>query len=237
MKAIQNPNLYESVRNVLDIAHRNVYSAVNSKMVTAYWEIGRLIVEEEQNGTVRADYGKQVLKELSGKLTVEFGRGYSIANLRNFRQFYLVFPEICNPLSGTDSKLPIRQTLSSELSWSHFCLLIRVENQVAREFYMKEASQQNWSVRALDRQISTLYYERIISSSDKTPVKEEAENSILALAESPRDFIKDYQNINFIFLLKRNLKLKSNAIGFTLKISFRNNLQNIKQNDKWKIHN
>jgi predicted nuclease of restriction endonuclease-like (RecB) superfamily len=196
----ENPKLFESVKHVLDSAFRNVYRAANTSMVIAYWEIGRLIVEEEQNGSSRADYGKQVLKELSEKLTSEFGRGYSTANLRNFRQFYLVFPEVCQEISTDNSHLPIRYTLSSELSWSHFCLLIRVENHAAREFYRKEAALQNWSVRALDRQISTLYYERIISSSDKSPVKDEAEKSIRALVESPRDFIKDPYILEFLQL-------------------------------------
>ena len=187
----KDSNLFEAVKHVLDSVYRNVYRAANTAMVTAYWEIGRLIVNEEQHGLVRADYGKQVLKELSEKLTSEFGKGYSVSNLKNFRQFYLVFPEVCQQSSMENSDFQIRQTLSSELSWSHFCLLIRVENLAAREFYMKETVLQNWSVRALDRQISTLYYERIISSSDKAPVEEEAEKSIRTLAESPRDFIKD----------------------------------------------
>jgi predicted nuclease of restriction endonuclease-like (RecB) superfamily len=194
------PNLYESVKNILDNTFRKVYRAANTAMVTAYWEIGRLIVEEEQNGASRADYGKQVLKELSEKLTSEFGRGYSVTNLKNFRLFYLVFPEVFQQNSMANPDLPIRQTLSDELSWSHFCLLMRVENKVAREFYRKEAALQNWSVRALDRQISTLYYERIISSRDENPVKAEAEKSIRALVESPRDFIKDPYILEFLQL-------------------------------------
>jgi len=215
----KNPNLFESVKNVLDSAYRNVYRAANTSMVTAYWEIGRLIVEEEQNGSARADYGKQVLKELSGKLTVEFGRGYSVTNLKNFRLFYLVFPEVFQQNSIANPDLPIRQTLSDELSWSHFCLLIRVENQVAREFYMKETTLQNWSVRALDRQISTLYYERIISSRDKNPVKEEAEKSIQALAESPRDFIKDPYILEFL-----KLKPETSYLEKTLESALLENL-------------
>lgn len=197
---VKNPNLFESVKYVLDSAYRNVYRAANTNMVTAYWEIGRLIVEEEQKGAVRADYGKQVLKELSVKLTSEFGRGFTEPNLRNFRQFYLTFPEICQPIQSNDSNLQKRYTLCSELSWSHFRMLMRVENQAAREFYMKETTLQNWSVRALDRQIGTLYFERIISSRDKNPVKDEAEKSIQALAESPRDFIKDPYILEFLKL-------------------------------------
>ncbi|MFA5326256.1 MAG: PDDEXK nuclease domain-containing protein [Prolixibacteraceae bacterium] len=215
----QNPNLFESVKLVLDTAYRNVYRAANSSMVTAYWEIGRLIVEEEQNGSVRADYGKKLLKELSEKLTSEFGRGYSVTNLKYFRQFYLAFPEVCQQNSTDNPCLPIRQTLSDELSWSHFCLLIRVDNQVVRDFYMKETVLQNWSVRALDRQISTLYYERIISSRDKNPVKEEAVESIRALADSPRDFIKDPYILEFL-----KLKPEISYLEKTLESSLLENL-------------
>ena len=219
MMKTENPNLFKSVKHVLDSAYRNVHRAANLAMVTAYWEIGKLIIEDEQRGFVRADYGKQVLKELSEKLTSEFGRGYSVANLKNFRQFYLVFPEVYQQNSITNPDLPIRQTLSSELSWSHFCLLMRVEDQMAREFYIKEASFQNWSVRALDRQIGTKYYERIISSRDKSPVKEEAEKSIIALAESPRDFIKDPYILEFL-----KLKPESAYLEKTLESALLENL-------------
>ena len=205
---VPDPHLFESVKHVLDAAYRNIYRVANTAMVFAYWEIGHLIVKEEQRGYVRADYGKQVLKELSEKLTSEYGRGYSVANLRNFRQFYLVFPNLIAPNLLLDNDLLIHQTLSSELSWSHYCLLIRVENQSAREFYVKEVSLQNWSVRALDRQISTLYYERIISSRDKAPVKLEAEQSIRSLVESPRDFIKDPYILEFLQLKPGNTYLE-----------------------------
>lgn len=196
----ENFHLFESVKQVLDSAYRNVYRAANSAMVAAYWEIGRLIVEDEQKGAVRADYGKQILKELSEKLTSEYGRGYSVTNLKYFRQFFLVFPELYEFNTLKSSELQIRQTVSDQLSWSHFSLLMRVENAKAREFYMKETVLQNWSVRALDRQISTLYFERIISSRDQSPVKKEAEQSIQALTESPRDFIKDPYILEFLQL-------------------------------------
>lgn len=121
MIPIKNPNLYESVKHVLDAAYRNVYRVANTTMVTVYWEIGRLIVEEEQNGAVRADYGKQVLKELSEKLTNEYGWGYSVTNLKNFRQFYLVFPDLFIFNALPENEMQIRQTVSGELSWSHYC--------------------------------------------------------------------------------------------------------------------
>lgn len=122
MIPIKNPSLYESVKHVLDTAYRNVYRVANTTMVTVYWEIGQLIVEEEQNGAVRADYGKQVLKELSEKLTAEYGRGYSVTNLKYFRQFYLVFPDLFTSNALPENEIRIRQTVSGELSWSHYCL-------------------------------------------------------------------------------------------------------------------
>ena len=215
----ENPNLFQSVKHVLDSAYCNVYRAANSAMVAAYWEIGRLIVEEEQNGSTRADYGKQILKELSEKLISEYGRGYSVTNLKYFRQFFLVFPNLFINNLLTNNDIQIRQTLSGELSWSHYSLLMRVETQKAREFYMKEAAMQNWSVRALDRQISTLYYERIISSRDQSPVKEEAEQSIRQLVESPRDFIKDPYILEFL-----KLKPESSYLEKTLESALIENL-------------
>lgn len=214
-----NFKLYDSVKHVLDSAYRNVYRVANTTMVTTYWEIGRLIVEDEQKGAVRADYGKQALKELSQSLTNEYGRGYSVTNLKYFRQFYLVFPNLFESNANKEGEMRIRQTVSGELSWSHFSLLMRVENPSAREFYMKEAARENWSVRALDRQISTLYYERIISSQDKTPVKKEAEQSIRALAESPRDFIKDPYILEFL-----RLKPESSYLEKTLESALIENL-------------
>jgi predicted nuclease of restriction endonuclease-like (RecB) superfamily len=219
MKLQKDHPLYESIKLVLNSAYKNVYRAANSGMVTAYWQIGRLIVEEEQGGSNRAAYGKQVLKDLSDKLTAEFGKGYTEPNLRNFRQFYLTFPDICQANEESETLSPIRYTLCSELSWSHFRLLIRIENETARVFYMKEASSQNWSVRALERQISTLYYERIISSQDRFLVKKEAEEKTNALTESPRDFIKDPYILEFL-----GLKPMSSYLEKTLESALLENL-------------
>lgn len=219
MTLVKNHNLFESVKYVLDSAYKNVYRTTNTSMVIAYWQIGKLIIENEQNGSVRADYGKKVLKELSEKLSIEFGKGFTESNLRNFRQFYVIFLGICKEIPGLDSEIQKRYTLCSELSWSHFRLLMRVENQAARDFYIKETSLQNWSVRALDRQISTLYYERIISSRDKTSVKKEAEENTLALVDSPRDFIKDPYILEFL-----RLKPGSSYLEKTLENSLIENL-------------
>ena len=145
-------------------------------MVEAYWNIGKQIVKYEQNGNSRAKYGKYIIKELSIRLTKDFGKGYSSRNLRNMRQFYLTFP--------------IWQTLSAKLSWSHYQLIMRVENKKAREYYINEAAKSNWSVRALERQIGTHYYERLISSKDKSIVELEAKEKTKDMQLTPKDIIK-----------------------------------------------
>jgi predicted nuclease of restriction endonuclease-like (RecB) superfamily len=220
------PALFISIKNILQQAQGAAYKAVNSLMVVAYWHIGRLIVEDEQQGKHKAEYGKAVLQELSDRLNKEFKTGYSIQNLRSFRQFYLVFPEIRSTLwseskedkiigntdfSGNDKKISIRSTpwsesaeaqiLSTEwskLSWSQYKLLMRIENPDARAYYIKEAVEQNWGVRGLERQINSFYYERIISSKNKKPVKEEAIKKTKELAPHITDFIKDPYVLEFL---------------------------------------
>lgn len=144
------------IRNILAQARMKAYQSVNSVMVEAYWLIGKRIVEEEQNGKERAEYGEALLKNLSVALTKEFGKGFSSSNLRNFRQFYLTYsdPEIC-------------YTLCSKLTWSHNRLIMRIDSNAARNYYLKEASEQNWSVRVLERHINTFYYERLLSTQNK----------------------------------------------------------------------
>ena len=153
-------------------------------MVLTYWEIGRLIVEEEQQGKERADYREFLIVSLAKRLQKEFGSGYSQANLRNFRQFFLLFP--------------IRYALRSELTWTHYRLIMRVENAKARAFYESETVLSNWSTRALERQIHTFYYERIVSSRDKESVAREADEKTTPLSMSPRDFIKDPYILEFL---------------------------------------
>lgn len=128
-----NNQLLTNIREILLSARHTAYKAVNFAMVTAYWNIGKLIVEYEQNGNARAEYGKAVLEELSTKLTKEFGKGFTTANLRNMRQFYLCFQNC--------------YTLRGELTWSHYRLLIKVKNDQVRLWYMNEAAEQAWSWR------------------------------------------------------------------------------------------
>ncbi|HBN6700768.1 TPA: DUF1016 family protein [Elizabethkingia anophelis] len=172
------------IRNILAQARMKAYQSVNSVMVEAYWLIGKRIVEEEQNGKKRAEYGEALLKYLSVALTKEFGKGFSSSNLRNFRQFYLTYsdPEIC-------------YTLCSKLTWSHNRLIMRIDSNAARNYYLKEASEQNWSVRILERHINTFYYERLLSTQNKeeTVQYSTGQNNDLA-----RDFIKDPYVFEFL---------------------------------------
>ena len=192
MNEIDKPNqtlsasshLFAEIREVLITARRTAYKAVNFAMVTAYWNVGRLIVEDEQKGHIRAEYGKAILADLSKRLTDEFGKGFDERELRRIRQFYLVFPKW--------------DALRPELTWTHYRLLIRVQNEQARLWYMNEAAEQTWSSRQLDRQISVLYYERLLNSTDTLSVREEAENNLAQLA--PQEFIHDPYVLEFLNL-------------------------------------
>lgn len=186
---IQNNNILTSnnedtckeIKSYIITAKQQVYKAVNSAMVEAYWNIGKKIYEVCGEND-RATYGQQVLKDISDKLTAEFGKGFSVQNLRKMRHFYLLFQK--------------RSTLSSELSWSHYELLIRVQDENARLFYAKECAESSWSVRQLQRQINTMYYQRILASKDKASVK----NEIQITEPKPKyeNFIKDPYVIEFL---------------------------------------
>ena len=196
---------YRSIADILQNARRHAYRAVNFVMVQAYWDVGRMIVEEEQQGKERAGYGDALIRSLSERLKLDFGKGFGVSNLFAFRQFYLAFPIFRTPcgISSDDGQIPtqqpaIRDSLRPELSWSHYRLLIRVEKQEARNWYMKEAADQNWSIRALERQINALYYERLLMSRDKAPVEAEAKAQTASLASTPRDFIKDPYVLEFL---------------------------------------
>ena len=176
--------LFAEIRQILIGARQTAYKAVNFAMVTAYWNIGRRIVEDEQHGSTRAEYGKAVLADLSVRLTEEFGKGFTEANLRNMRQFYQCFPNC--------------YALRSELTWTHYRLLIRVQDEAARQWYMNEAVEQTWSSRQLDRQISVLYYERLLASKDTRPVREEAAQNLSLI--TPQEFIHDPYVLEFLNL-------------------------------------
>ena len=201
--------LYREVRAVLEQARSSAYRTVNIAMVRAYWNVGWLIFEHEQKGEERATYGEAVLEELSHRLTAEFGRGFDVTNLRKMRQFYRMF-EIRDAVrlesggakrdaAGLVSAVEtIRHTVCDELSWSHYRLLMQVEDPAAREWYMRESVVQNWSTRQLDRQISVLYYERLLVSRRKAPVRKEARDKIVTI--EPEQFIRDPYVLEFLDL-------------------------------------
>lgn len=176
--------LYADIYSVLTTARSKVYTAVNFSMVQSYWQIGKLITDEELGGKQRADYGKYLMKELSQRLTQDFGKGFDERELRKICQFYRCFP--------------IRDTLRPELSWSHYRRLISVENADARIWYMNEAAASMWSTRQLDRQISTLYFERLLGSTDKESVRQEANEKLQSY--EPENYIRDPYFLEFIGL-------------------------------------
>lgn len=197
--------LFEQIRGLVAEARVNAVRAVNRAMIELYWQIGRLIVEHEQGGAARAQYGKGVIGELSQRLTHEFGKGFDESNLRNMRRFYLAFPM----QDALRPKLP--DQLRPELSWTHYRLLLRITDPTVRAWYMHEAATANWSARALERQLDSHYYERLLSSQDRRAVEAEAQTHTRALAIQPQDAIKDPYIFEFLglpagTLLERDLE-------------------------------
>ena len=182
MGDIINKSFFRDIRNILQQARQKAYVAVNFAMVGAYWQIGKRIIEEEQAGKHRADYRSFLITRLSKELTIEFGKGFSVANLKNFRQFYLTFPDFEKGY-----------TVCSQLSWSHYRLIMRVESQKARNYYLTEACEQHWSTRQLQRNINSYYYERLLGSADKKTVS--INNKAVA-----GEFIKDPYVLEFLNL-------------------------------------
>ena len=175
------------VKEIVARARKQAYSAINSAMVEAYWKMGKRIVEEEQQGQARADYGKQLLKSLSKALTEEFGKGFSVNSLYYYRQFYQAFPE----------KLP---TVWGILTWSHYKRLLSVSDPKARTWYLKEAAEQMWSYRTLDRNIASQYYERLLLSQHKEHVVAEMQALTLPFEKDRMEFIKNPTVAEFIGL-------------------------------------
>ena len=196
--------LYREIRAVLESARAGAYRAVNTAMVQAYWHIGRLIVEHEQGGAKRAAYGEAVLDDLSRRLTADFGKGFTTTNLKYMRSFYVAFP-IRHALSDESEPMALRP----ELSWTHYRLLLGVEDTTAREWYMNEAAEQHWSTRQLERQIAVLYYERLLASRKKAPVRKEARDKLVAV--DPEHFIRDPYVLEFLDL-KEYPALRESAV-------------------------
>ena len=176
-------NFYSHIKEVLELARKKTYTAINFAMVEAYWEIGKSIVEK-QGGNETAKHGDKLILLLSEKLTIEFGKGFTIANLKNMRQFYLAFKN--------------GYTVCSQLSWSHYRLIMRVQNEKARQFYILETEKSNWSVRQLQRQISTFAYERLLASHGNYNVVEETTKK--EIERKPIDVIRDPYVLEFLGL-------------------------------------
>lgn len=202
IKRVLENDLYGRIKTLLNEARKAVVKSVNSTMVLTYFEIGRMIVEDEQQGKSRAGYAEEIIKNLSSQLTVEFGKGFSERNLRAFRQFYLTYQDRKiwqSPIAksqvdkmGNSSEPPFR------LSWTHYLILIRIENDDERRFYEIETNVQNWSVRELERQFNSALYERLALSRDKGKVKDLSHKG--HILEVAADVIKEPYVLEFLGL-------------------------------------
>lgn len=189
-------NFYNKVKELLHIARKTVVQKVNKTMVVTYFEIGKIIVEEEQKGKERAEYGKQLTRELSTRLSREFGKGFSITNIQQMRSFYLIYQK-----QQTLSVNSVKQQIPSanfNLSWSHYLKLMRINDKNERKFYEIESHRNNWSLRELQRQYDSALYTRLALSRDKKKVIELAEKGLIL--EKPKDAIKDPYILEFIGL-------------------------------------
>ena len=208
-----NDHLVEQIAALIENAKQHVVTVVNSTMIVTYYEIGRMIVEHEQKGALRAEYGKSVLKELSKNLTNRFGRGFSVDNLENMRRFYITYSN--EVISETPSRESIvqksetasrifeppstnLQTLSAQftLSWSHYLFLMRITNDKERKFYENEATNERWSLRELKRQFNAALYERLALSRDKKAIAEISKQGMTV--ERPEDIVKDPYILEFL---------------------------------------
>lgn len=197
----ENQKFYQDISRLLDSARKQAKTAVNTAMVYTYYEIGRRIVEEEQHGENRAAYGKQLLQGLSDHLTKEFGKGFSLTNLKQFRQFYTIYvnDQISHTLSDQFTNLPAVSTgRKFFLSWSHYLKLMRIKNMDERHFYEIEAARNDWSLSELKRQYDSSLYERLALSGDKEKVMQLAQKG--QIVQTPADAVKDPYILEFLGL-------------------------------------
>jgi len=175
------------VIEIIEEGRRKAYQTINTAMIEAYWLAGKRIVEDKLEGRDRAEYGKYIIQKLSELLTARFGSGYSPTTLYNFKKFYTTFPDE-----------NILYTLCTKLSWSHNRRIMRVIDKEARIYYLKESAEQNWGVRQLERNINTLYYQRLISSQHQQPVKDEMQENTKEFQHDNRDFIRNPTVLEFL---------------------------------------
>ncbi|UOE39163.1 PDDEXK nuclease domain-containing protein [Chryseobacterium oryzae] len=217
MSQLEKSQLFQSIKNLVDTARNNIVRNVNSAMLLTYFEIGRMIVEDEQNGKERADYAKETLKNLSKLLNSEFGRGFSVDNLQWMRKFFLTYQNyetpsrISNEEQNYETPSRISQktenksntnAISFNLSWSHYIQLLKIDNEDERKFYEIEAANNNWSIRELKRQYCSAVYERLALSRDKEGVKELAKKG--QIIEKPTDVLKSHYVLEFLDLKEDN---------------------------------
>lgn len=180
-----NIQMIEEIRNVIINSRNKIAYEVNNTMLMAYWNVGRIIVENEQNGNIKAEYGKQVMKELSKELRKILGSGFSVSNLFNMRKLYITYPKF--------------QTVSGKLSWSHYCELLSIEDNDERNFYEKECIKSNWSVRELKRQKETSLFERLLLSSGKeNKIKVYELSKVGQTLNKPEDILKEPYVFEFL---------------------------------------
>lgn len=191
MNEIFDITSYNQIKEILESARNQVYQTANSVMVFAYWNIGIKIVEL-QGGEERAEYASDFLKELSKQLTMDFGKGFTVTNLRYMRQFFLTFPNY--------------HALRGELNWTQYRQLLKVENEKARLFYMEECAKSNWSSRQLEGQINSFFYERLLASRNKEKVSEEV--FTLESFKQATDFIRDPYVLEFLGLNLRRISMR-----------------------------
>ena len=201
-KEISNSDFHSQIVELLKKARQRVVQAVNHTMVLTYFEIGRMIVEEEQNGKKRAEYGKSLLRDLSKVLTTEFGKGFSVTNIQQMRSFYLTYQK--QQTVSVKSENANQQTVSDDfkLSWSHYLKLMRIDDENERSFYEIESAKNNWSVRELQRQYDSALYTRLALSRDKDKLKELSEKGLVL--QEPKDAIKDPYILEFIGLPEKS---------------------------------
>ncbi len=190
-RPIEEQAFLKDLSHIVSSARTKAYVAINYSLVERNWNIGRCIIEQEQRGNERAEYGKHIIALASQKLTGEFGKGFSVTNIKNFRSFYLKFNDL--PISHTlrDISSAKSQALPDLLPWTHYERLIRVQNPEARRWYAKEALCQTWSYRTLDRNINTQYYDRLLISQKKVPVIKEMEDKTRQFQTDKLAFIKN----------------------------------------------
>lgn len=202
--SVTEQQFLSDLRHIVNSCRQMAYRAVNTAQVAMNWLIGQRIVEQEQQGKERAQYGKYVIRIASENLTAEFGRGFSIANIKSFRKFYQEFKSLpIGQAVSAQSHVSIGQTLSAQLprlSWSHYERLMRVDNLEARNWYLHEAEEQMWSYRTLDRNISTQYYDRMLLSQVKDSVRQEMKDKTANYQADKLAFIKSPAVLEFLGL-------------------------------------